>query len=117
MTTQRENYQAWNVAPQPQRQQPKWNGSTTGKFDGTTTYLYNLTRFSSKTDFAAMTLPPHFVRQQPKYVRGEGKMDGVSTQKADYQKWATPSRETGLNKPQATPSVKDDRYFFILLNN
>ncbi|KAI8895635.1 hypothetical protein BC833DRAFT_644216 [Globomyces pollinis-pini] len=101
-TTQRENYQPWpNVTPPKRRQQAVYKPSQ-GTFESSTT---------SKRDFVEMPLPPHYIRPQQPYIKSSEKMDGVSTQVADYQRWEVTSVPTRRKTIPAPPLGNEDRDF------
>ncbi|KAJ3272145.1 hypothetical protein HDV01_005910 [Terramyces sp. JEL0728] len=102
LTTQRDNYQPWpGVSPPKRRQQPKWQ-STSGAFDGSTT---------TKRDYVEMVLPAKYVRKQQPYVKSDEKMDGISTQEADYKPWQVSSIPTRRKTIPAPARGAEDRDF------
>lgn len=84
--------------------------SNSALFNGATT---------TKTDYVAFALPPHYVRPVQPYTKSAAKLEGISTQAEDYKKWdgiQVPSRR---KTAQASPSEKEDRYinFNIVISN
>ncbi|KAI8613919.1 hypothetical protein BC830DRAFT_426804 [Chytriomyces sp. MP71] len=99
-TTQRHDYPAWEIHPDPPAPKQPWRSSG-GKFDAETT---------NKTDFRDMGAQPRYQRKPQAYVPNSAKFEGISSNREAFKNWEIVSRPMGRHSAPYVP-LKDDRDF------